>query len=81
AAIAYSIEALELLASPGGRLADYIVHLFYLPTGETIEDIRMNLKLPNPDDLVFKPATYDGEPIACRIMIECVLNNNGTLDF
>ncbi|RFZ94721.1 hypothetical protein D0C36_04055 [Mucilaginibacter conchicola] len=71
----------ELLVSQGGRLADYTVHLVYQPTNELMEDIRMNLKLPNPDDLIFTPATYNGEPVACRIMIECTLNDNGTIDF
>ncbi|TWR25545.1 hypothetical protein FPZ42_13190 [Mucilaginibacter achroorhodeus] len=71
----------ELLVSPGGRLADYTVHLIYAPLQTSIDDIRMNLKLPNPDDLVFVPASYEGEAVSCRIMIECVLNSNGTLDF
>ncbi|HEK21643.1 MULTISPECIES: hypothetical protein [unclassified Mucilaginibacter] len=71
----------ELLVSPGGRLADYTVHLIYVPTAYAVDDITMNLKLPNPDDLVFVPATFNGEPIACRVMIECIINKNGTLDF
>ncbi|GGH02128.1 hypothetical protein [Mucilaginibacter phyllosphaerae] len=71
----------ELLVSPGGRLADYKVTLLSNPMGATIRVVNMNLKLPNPDDLMFTPATLNGQPIACRIMMRCYVSDDGHLDF
>ena len=71
----------ELLVSPGGRLADYKVHLLIGNTAEAFRTVNMNIKLPDPADMVFKPATLNGDPIACRISIRCVLTSSGHLDF
>jgi len=72
----------ELLVSPGGRLADYKVHIngaTYAGVFERV--INMNTHLPNPDDMVFTPATLNSEPISCRIMIKAYITDDGHLDF
>ncbi|MBD1386458.1 hypothetical protein IDJ75_14325 [Mucilaginibacter rigui] len=71
----------ELLVSPGGRLADYKVTVIDGDSGQPFRTINMNIKLPDPADLVFIPATLNGEPIACRIIIQCVVTNAGHLAF
>lgn len=71
----------ELLISPGGRLADYKVHIMSTVGGDVIKVINMNTDVPNPDDKIFTPATLNGEPISCRIMIKCYVTDDGHLDF
>jgi len=70
-----------LLISPGGRLADYKVNLVASATGVPFKTINMNIKLPDPADVVFTPATLNGEAIASRITIQCVVDSRGHLDF
>lgn len=69
---------IELLISPLGRLSSYRVYFTILGSEKFV---NMNLKLPNPDDLVFIPATYNGEAISSRIVIQCELSNSGHLEF
>jgi hypothetical protein len=71
----------ELLVSPGGRLADYKVNLMAADSNLILRTVNMNIKLPDPADLVFIPATLNGEPIACRIIIKCIVTNAGHLAF
>ena len=71
----------ELLISPGGRLADFKVNLLSGISLHPFRTINMNIKLPDPADLVFIPAKLNGEPIACRIIIECIVTNAGHLAF
>ncbi|MBK0380994.1 toxin-antitoxin system YwqK family antitoxin [Mucilaginibacter segetis] len=68
----------ELLISPGGRLADYKVHLVAPGVDKAI---NMNLNFPNEEDKIFTPATLNGQPIASRIMIRCVIKGNDHIDF
>jgi hypothetical protein len=68
----------ELLISPYGRLADYKVHLTAVNFKRTI---NMNINLPNEEDMVFIPATLNGEPISSRVVIQCYVTNSGHLDF
>jgi hypothetical protein len=68
----------ELLISPYGRLADYKVHLSAVNFKRTI---NMNINLPNEEDMVFIPATLNGEPISSRVVIQCYVTNSGHLDF
>lgn len=75
------IATVELLISPGGRLADYKVNLMQYGTVEPFKTINMNIKLPDPADLVFIPATLNGEPVACRVVIRCEINSRFHLDF
>ncbi|OOQ61109.1 toxin-antitoxin system YwqK family antitoxin [Mucilaginibacter pedocola] len=69
----------ELLISPLGRLAYYWVRLTGINDYERV--FRMNLELPDPADNVFTPATKNGQPIACRIIIEARITEDGHLDF
>jgi hypothetical protein len=71
----------ELLVSPGGRLADYKVNLIAEGLSTPFRTTNMNIKLPDPADLVFIPATLNGDPIACRIIIRCIVTNSGHLAF
>ncbi|MDB5128968.1 hypothetical protein [Mucilaginibacter sp.] len=71
----------ELLVSPGGRLADFKVNLIADPTGRPFKTVNMNIKLPDPADVIFIPAKLNDEPIACRIIIRCVINSRGHLDY
>ncbi|WP_354429727.1 MULTISPECIES: hypothetical protein [unclassified Mucilaginibacter] len=75
------IATVELLISPGGRLADYKVNLIQYATVEPFKTVNMNIKLPDPADLKFIPATLNGEPVACRVIIRCEINNRLHLDF
>jgi hypothetical protein len=68
----------ELLISPYGRLADYKVHLSAVNFKRTI---NMNINLPNEEDMIFIPATLNGEPISSRVVIQCYVTNSGHLDF
>ena len=71
----------ELLVSPLGRLAGYKVSLLSNISGVAFKTVNMNIKLPNPADIIFTPSTLNGEPIACRIMIKCYPTANLHLDF
>jgi hypothetical protein len=71
----------ELLVSPGGRLADFKVNLIADPTGRPFKTVNMNIKLPDPADVKFIPAKLKYDPIASRIIIRCVINSRGHLDF
>ena len=71
----------ELLISPGGRLADYKVHIVNSGVAGILKTINMNTDVPDPADKVFTPATLNGEPISCRIMIKCYITDDGHLDF
>ncbi|WP_454803331.1 hypothetical protein [Mucilaginibacter phyllosphaerae] len=75
------VAQVELLVSPLGRLADYKVTLKLYGIGEPIAVINMNRNLPDPADVVFKPATKNGEPMACRIIINCTVNSRFYLDY
>lgn len=68
----------ELLISPYGRLAEYKVHLGAIDFERAV---KMNFNLPNPEDMVFIPATLNGEPIASRVVIKCYVTRAGHLDF
>jgi len=70
-----------LLISPFGRLADYKVNLIAKGLSEPFKTVNMNINLPDPADLVFTPATLNGEPVACRITIKCSVDSKGHLDF
>ena len=71
---------LEILVSPGGRLAEFKTHIKTL--WDTDYDGILNIN-PNrlfDDDKKFIPATLNGNPISSRIMIYCYITDNHTLD-
>jgi hypothetical protein len=71
----------ELLVSPGGRLADFRVNLIAEDSPKPFRTVVMNLKLPDPADLVFIPAKLNGEPVSCSIIVNCLVTNAGRLVF
>ena len=73
-----SYVVIELLISPGGRLADLKVHLF---SGINYHRVfTRSTDMPNEEDKIFIPATVNGEPIGCRIMMRCYIDNDGGLE-
>ncbi|WP_183559107.1 hypothetical protein [Mucilaginibacter sp. SP1R1] len=73
-----SMAVVELLISPGGRLADFKVHIY---SGANYQkNFNMNIDLLNEEDKEFIPATLNGEPIGCRIMVRCLINAEGGID-
>jgi hypothetical protein len=74
------IEVLvELLVSPGGRLADFKIQLSI--EGRIIKTFNMNRNLPDAADTVFSPATVNGEPVTCRIFIKAYITDDNHLDY
>ena len=74
---AASYAVIELLVSPGGRLADYKVHLV---SGNFQKTFKMNINALSDEDKEFIPATVNGEPIGCRISITCSIDFHGRLN-
>jgi hypothetical protein len=70
----------QLLITPLGRLADYKVHVFSAKYKYDLTT-TMSLSLFKEEDKQFIPATVNGEPVVCRILIKCYLTNDGFLDF
>ena len=72
--------AMELLISPGGRLAEFKFHI-KTPWDDDFDWV-INVS-PNrlfEDDKKFIPATLNGEPISSQIMIYCYFTNSQTID-
>lgn len=69
--------SVELLVSPFGRLADFKIH-FSSPYGE--QTFNIDPDRVSPEDRIFIPATFNGQPTSCTIMINCFLKRNGELD-
>ncbi|WP_345213980.1 hypothetical protein [Mucilaginibacter gynuensis] len=69
---------IELLVSPGGRLADYKVHV----TAPGYDKVaKMSLKNISEGDKIFIPAYYNGEAISSTVLLKCRINNSGKLVF
>jgi len=68
---------LELLVSPGGRLADFKVHI----TSDDSERITtFSTELIDNEDKIFFPATINGKPVISTIFVKCRLTLDGELD-
>jgi hypothetical protein len=76
----YFDAVVELLVSPGGRLADYKVHLLS-KAYQYNQTINLSVGLFQEDDKQFVPATLNHQPILARIFIHCSVNSDGSLDF
>jgi hypothetical protein len=65
--------ALELLISPGGRLAEFKLRIgsAYMPYSEGDHLLTLNTKLLAEEDKIFVPASLNGDPIAVRMLIPC----------
>ena len=70
--------ALELLISPGGRLADFKIHM----SSEWEDDrvITVNINRMKDEDKEFFPATLNGEAVSSRIVIQCYITPQQSLD-
>lgn len=68
---------LEILVSPYGRLADFKIHMMF-DGEETIQNV--GTEPFNDEDKIFIPATLNKEPVTCRILIQCYLNDKGEVD-
>lgn len=75
--LSYYSAVLELLVSPGGRLADIKVHI-RSSTDEYITE--MSTELIDEQDRIFIPATMNRQPILSRIFLRCRLTMDGALD-
>lgn len=70
----------ELLISPLGRLASYKIYIrsdFY----KYYQNFNLDVNLFNEEDKSFLPATHNNEAVLCRIIIKCLVNDDGGLDF
>ena len=77
----YDFEAyIELLISPLGRLADYNVRVVS-PNYEYDQSFNLDVNLFSEEDRTFQPATLNGKPELSRIIINCVVDPGGGLDF
>lgn len=71
------IAVLEILVSPGGRLADFKVHI---KSADFERITTFSTELIDDEDKVFIPATLNGRPIMSRIFVKCRLTDDGNLD-
>jgi hypothetical protein len=71
---------LELLVSPGGKLADFKIHInSELYRYDKVAN--MPLDALSEEDKTFIPATLNKKPVPIVIFIQCSINNNRTLDY
>lgn len=68
---------LEVLVSPGGRLAEFKIHIKY-QGDEWIT--TFSPELIDEEDKIFVPATLNHEPILSRIFIKCSIGYDSRLD-
>lgn len=71
------LAVLEVLVSPGGRLADFKIHIKY-QGDEWVTSFSP--ELIDEEDKIFVPATLNHEPILSRIFIKCSIAYDGRLD-
>ena len=76
----YFDAVVELLVSPGGRLADYKVHILS-KLYKYNQTINLSLGLFKEEDKQFVPATINRKPVLARVFIRCSVNSDGTIDF
>ena len=71
---------LELLISPGGRLAEFKIHI-KTPWDDDFDRVtNINPNRLFEEDKKFIPATLNGEPVSARIMINCYITKHNTID-
>ncbi|WP_461452028.1 hypothetical protein [Mucilaginibacter sp.] len=69
---------LEILVSPGGRLADFKIHIQGPDDSERITSFSPDLI--DYQDRLFVPATINGKPVLSRIFVRCRITDGGQLD-
>ncbi|RYY35125.1 MAG: hypothetical protein EOP46_11125 [Sphingobacteriaceae bacterium] len=76
----YFSAIVELLVSPGGRLADYKIRVVS-PDWEYNKVAQMDMKFLTDEDKIFAPATINKQPVAVTIYIPCRIERNGKLEY
>ncbi|QJD97031.1 hypothetical protein HH214_14720 [Mucilaginibacter robiniae] len=71
---------IELLVSPGGRLADYKVHIQSRMDKDENQTFNMNINLLKDEDKMFLPATYNHVPVSATIFIRCHLSGKDRIE-
>jgi hypothetical protein len=69
---------LEILVSPGGRLADLKVHIIAPDNSDNVTSFSPDIF--SERDKEFIPATINGKPVMSRIFLACQITYDGTLD-
>ena len=71
---------LELLISPGGRLAEFKIHI-KTPLDDDFDRVtNINPNRLFEEDKKFVPATLNGDPVSARILINCYITKHNTID-
>ncbi|MGF7081652.1 toxin-antitoxin system YwqK family antitoxin [Mucilaginibacter sp. UYCu711] len=70
----------DLLISPMGRLAEFVVHISRRGTGVDQMVYNINTDLFSDDDKTFIPATLNKNPVASQIHVLCAMDLTGALD-
>ncbi|MEO6149303.1 MAG: hypothetical protein ABIN95_00845 [Mucilaginibacter sp.] len=70
----------ELLVSPGGRLAGYKIRVVS-PIFQYNKAAKMNPDILAEEDKVFIPAMLNGKPVAASIFITCRITGGGKLEY
>jgi hypothetical protein len=71
------IVVLELLISPGGRLADYRIHI---KSASYERVLSIGTDLLSEEDRQFLPAGFNNQPISSTIFIQCYIDKYGGID-
>ncbi|MBE9583064.1 hypothetical protein IM792_01245 [Mucilaginibacter sp. JRF] len=70
----------ELLVSPGGRLADFKIRVVS-PSGYINKVAEIPLDTLTNEDRIFLPATKNGENVGMTVIITCRFDNRGRIYF
>ncbi|RVU00743.1 hypothetical protein EOD41_12180 [Mucilaginibacter limnophilus] len=76
----YFGAVVELLVSPGGRLADYKIRVVS-PDGQYNKVADMDMNFLTEEDKRFIPATINNQPVAVTIYIPCRITASGRLEY
>lgn len=71
---------IELLVSPGGRLADYKVRIQSRIDPKENQTFNMNINLLSDEEKTFIAATYNHEPVFATIFIRCHLSGKNRIE-
>lgn len=71
---------LELLISPGGRLAEFKIHLKTVWDESFDRILNVNPNRLFEDDKIFIPATVNRNPVSSQITINCHITGDNTID-
>lgn len=71
---------IELLVSPGGRLAEYKIRVISSLYNYN-KAARMNTDILAEEDKMFIPATLNDEPVSATVFINCRITSSGKLEY